>query len=123
LGEAFTELYAEFLWSIASAVSRRDAVDRWTAQRSCSEHQAGVLWARIRGSKQNEDTNVFSYYILKWVLMKYMTEVLLSPSHSVTHWVSWWRAALPELNRMADAAVAAGSNSVDFKMGMTCRST
>jgi len=121
LGEAFTELYAEFLWSISTASSLSDAAQKWRYQLSCSAHQAGVLWARIRGSKQNEDTNVFSYYILKWVLMKYTPEVLLSPAHSVKFWVQWWTAALPELNRMADKALADGSNSAEFKMGMTCK--
>ena len=121
LGEAFTELYAEWLWSIAGASSQSDARGRWAEQLRCSEHQAATLWARIRGSTQNEDTNVFAYYILKWVLMKYTTEVLLSPSHSVKKWVSWWRAALPELNQMADASASAGSNSLEFRMGMTCR--
>lgn len=122
LGEAFTELYAEWLWSIAGASSRSVARERWTEQLRCSEHQAATLWARIRGSTQNEDTNVFAYYILKWVLMKYTTEVLLSPSHSVKKWVAWWRAALPELDQRADASASAGSNSVEFRMGMTCRS-
>ena len=120
LGEAFTELYAEWLWSIAMATSLRYAKERWSDQLTCSEGQAAAIWARIRGSQQNEDTNVFAYYILKWVLMKYTSVVLLSPSKTVSLWVAWWRSALPELNRLADAKKESGSNSEQIAMGMTC---
>jgi len=120
LGEAFTELYAEWLWSIASARTLENAKERWIYQLACSEDQAATLWARIRDSKQDEDTNVFAYYILKWVLMKYTPIVLLSPAKTVGLWFSWWRTALPKLNRMADIKKTSGSNSAEIPMGMTC---
>ena len=120
LGEAFTELYAEWLWSIAGARTLENAKERWIYQLACSEDQAATIWARIRESKQDEDTNVFAYYILKWTLMKYTPIVLLSPAKTVALWTSWWRAALPELNRMADVKKASGSNSAEIPMGMTC---
>jgi hypothetical protein len=119
LGEAFTELYAEWLWSIARATSLREASDLWTAQMRCSEGQAAVVWARIRDSVVDEDTNVFAYYVLKWVLMRWhLTTVLLNPGYSVTFWANWWRAARPTLEELAQKASSTEQQSI--AMGMTC---
>jgi hypothetical protein len=52
--------------------------------------------------------------------MKYTPIVLLSPAKTVAFWTSWWRAALPELNQMADIKQASGSDSKEIAMGMTC---
>jgi len=118
LGEAFTEFYAEWLWSIAAASSLANATQRWTAQLACSERQAAAIWVRIRGSTEDEDTNVFAYYVLKWVLMAHQVEVLLGPKQSVGHWFEWWMAAKPRLEKLADAAILTGSE--ELRMGMTC---
>lgn len=111
LGEAFTELFAEWLWSVASK-------KHWASQLACSEKQAAQVWVRIRGATQNEDTNVFAYYVLKWVLMQHLDSVLLAPAASVGHWFDWWREARPQLEELA--ADAAASESEDLPMGMTC---
>jgi len=110
LGEAFTEFYAEWLWSIAAARSLADAAKRWTYQRACSEGQAAVVWGRIRGLKEPEDTNVFAYYVLKWVLMGHVGEVLYAPVASAALWFDWWQAA-----RLKPVEV-----KKDYPMGMTC---
>jgi hypothetical protein len=118
LGECFTELYAEWLWSIAAAKNIGDAAKRWAYQLTCSEGQAAVIWKRIRGLTQAEDTNVFAYYVLKWVLMGHTEEVLFAPTASASHWFDWWLAARPRLDQLADAKK---ESDVNFPMGMTCR--
>lgn len=112
LGEAFTELYAEWLWCITGS-------NIWSQQLTCSERQAAVIWKRIRGLGIPEDTNVFAYYVLKWVLMQHLEEVLLAPTPSANRWFEWWLAARPRLEAMADAVV---DDQKDFAMGMTCPS-
>lgn len=118
LGECFTELYAEWLWSIAGAKGLADAEKRWTYQLACSERQAAVIWKRIRGLTGAEDTNVFAYYVLKWVLMGHNEEVLLAPTVSAPKWFDWWLAARPRLDKLADAKK---ESDAEFPMGMTCR--
>lgn len=108
LGEAFTELFAEWLWAIAGPGS-------WAHQLECSERQAIAVWARIRDTKE-EDTSVFAYYILKWVLMQHMEEVMMAPDRSVSHWFDWWCAARPGL----DLSATTTSQSQSLRMGMTC---
>ena len=119
LGECFTELYAEFLWSIASAASLEDAGRRWTAQLACSAKQAGQVWARIHDAKEDEKTNVFAYYILKWVLMQH-DEVMLNPNRTLAFWFDWFLSALPKLNEMS--AMVASSENETLNLGMTCPS-
>ena len=118
LGEAFTELYAEWLWAIAGAKTKKEAVERWQAQLKCSERQAGEIWARICDITMDEDTNVFAYYVLKWVLMQHLDIVLVAPSASVTLWFVWWMDARPILDEMGVAA--ADSKQSAIAMGMTC---
>jgi hypothetical protein len=118
LGEAFTELFAEWLWCIASATKKQGAVAAWTAQLACSSRQAAQMWARIHDSLEPEDTNVFAYYVLKWVLMQHLESVLLAPAASVAHWFDWWVAAKPALD--AAAVAVATSESEELRMGMTC---
>lgn len=118
LGECFTELYAEWLWAIARAGSRKEARTVWAAQMDCSARQAAMVWARIRDAHDDETTNVFAYYVLKWVLMQHLDVSLLQPNHSVGQWLNWWRAARPQLNRMADSV--RDSENAPMRMGMTC---
>jgi len=118
LGEAFTELFAEWLWTIADAYSLRDAKKRWAAQVKCSEHQAAAIWRRIRGTTAPEDTNVFAYYILKWVLMQHLEEVLFGATHALNHWFDWWTIARPRLDALAEKE--SGSDDQEISMGMTC---
>jgi len=121
LGEAFTELFAEWLWAIAGARSRGDAARRWRAQERCSARQAAQVWARIRDSTEAENTNVFAYYVLKWVLMGHLESVLLAPAASVGHWFDWWRASRASLEEASKKE--APSEGRNLRMGMTCPST
>lgn len=118
LGEAFTEFFAEWLWAIAGARSLTEARARWRAQLACSEAQAGRVWARVGDSRDAENTNVFAYYVLKWVLMGHTGAVLLAADRSVHRWMDWWRAAQPALAALTKTqAVTEGHN---LRMGMTC---
>jgi hypothetical protein len=119
LGEAFTELYAEWLYAICSAKTKKQAAALWSAQLACSSKQAAQVWARIHDAS-DEDTNVFAYYILKWVLMQHLDSVLLAPTASAAYWFDWWVAAKPDLDRAAKKVAA--SESIEIKMGMTCAS-
>jgi hypothetical protein len=118
LGEAFTEFFAEWLWSIASSRSLAGARRHWAAQLECSAAQAGRVWARIWDSREAENTNVFAYYVLKWVLMGHTGAVLLAADRSVDRWVSWWRAAAPALTALTKTQAATEGNTL--RMGMTC---
>jgi hypothetical protein len=118
LGEAFTELFAEWLWSIASASSLVDAIKKWRYQLTCSERQAAQVWARIRDSRENENTNVFAYYVLKWVLMQNLGPALLESKQTVSSWTTWWFASKPKLEVLADQAVPTESEALS--LGMTC---
>ena len=120
LGEAYTELMAEFLYSATVGGSWT----AWIRQQECSETQAAEVWARNRNRTDAENTSVFSYYILKWVLMNtgHCDEVLLSPQASVNHWFIWFLDAQPKLNRLADVAQSQGTLSQSIQMGMTCYS-
>jgi hypothetical protein len=113
LGEAFTEFFAEWLWSLADAKSISDAVVRWEYQRACSEDQANIVWSRIHDKTYSEDTNVFAYYVLKWTLMQHEMEVLMNPTRSVSQWFEWWKEVQPTLR----IDVAKESN---VSLGMTC---
>jgi hypothetical protein len=117
IGEAYTELFAEFLWSIAEAKSIKDARLRWTGQLQCSERTAAIVWKRIHDAKEAEATNVFAYYILKWVLMQH-EEVLLGPNHSLTSWFRWFQDARSRLDALA-ASVSASEHE-EQNMSMTC---
>jgi hypothetical protein len=120
LGEAFTELYAEWLWTIPRASSLHEVRDLWTAQMRCSETQAALVWGRIRDSVTDEDTNVFAYYVLKWVLMRWhLGDVLVNPDRTVRFWADWWRAAKETLNTVA----VAHTEQQPILMGMTCSSS
>lgn len=118
LGEALTELLAEWLWAIARSRSLDAARSAWTAQMECSEGQAAAVWARIYDSRADEETNVFAYYVLKWVLMGHLDTVLLNPDRTLDHWFAWWQEAKPHLRRMAQQVMY--TEGVPMSMGMTC---
>lgn len=118
LGEAYTEFYAELLWSVASATSLKGAKEAWTRQLACSEKQAAQVWARIHDSTEDEDTNIFAYYVLKWVLMQHTETVLFQKNASAGHWYSWWLQARSHLTILAKKQAA--SEHKELPMGMTC---
>lgn len=118
-GEAYTELLAEWLWSIAGATSLAAAERRWRAQLTCSAKQAVDVWARIRRSRTDEDTNVFAYYVMKWVLMsepEHLAVTLLSPTHAVGSWWMWW----VDVRHLLEARASDAVEGVPLAMGMTC---
>jgi len=117
LGECYTELFAELLWAVSSAKSLADVTRRWSHQLHCSEKQAGQVWARIHDSRENEETNVFAYYVLKWVLMR-RPEVFLSPNHCVTRWFAWFEEARPRLEELG--RMHSVSESQNVSLAMTC---
>jgi hypothetical protein len=117
LGEAWTEFQAELLWAVASSKSRADAGTAWINQKACAAKQAAQIWARIRRSSKAEDTNVFAYYILKWVLMAHEATVFFAPDASVPHWFHWWQSQLPVLEA---AAAKIDNTDTDIPIGMTC---
>jgi hypothetical protein len=116
LGECYTELLAEFLWSIHSK-SLEEARSRWTSQLKCSTKQAGQVWARIHDSKEDERTNVFAYYILKWVLMGH-PEVFLDRNACVSRWFIWFQESLPKLQELSSRY--ADSEYESLSLAMTC---
>ena len=124
LGEAYTEFLAEWLWAIAGSQTQTltDARRRWHLQRLCAQKQAAIVWSRIRGLPPNaaEDTNVFAYYVLKYVLILHEDDVLLTPTGSLPMWLPWWRAARGELDRIAALEQRSGSDNRAIAMGMTC---
>lgn len=125
-GEAYTELFAEWLWSIAGPgnQSLSGARQRWDAQVACASRQAAAVWARVRDSREAEDTNVFAYYVMKWVLLRnpeHLSVALLSPTHAVSSWWKWWLESRAFLEAAANRAAAAGTESETLPMGMTCQ--
>lgn len=121
LGEAYTELFAEWLWAIAQSRSVREARTLWSAQVACATRQAAAVWVRVRDVREPEDTNVFAYYVLKWVLMQHLPDALLRREHGVEEWFAWWQAAKPTLDAMATRAAESRGRTV--RLGMTCAAT
>lgn len=112
-GEAYTEFYAEFLWAAVS----KTPLKAWSAQLACSEGQAKEVWARVSlTAPKEENTSVFAYYVMKWVLMQHVDHVLLGPKDSVKFWAAWWSTARPLL----DAAKKNVRMDKPLFMGMTC---
>jgi hypothetical protein len=73
LFEAWTELYAEWLWCVWHQVP-------WEQQRAWQEHQARqilVRYVQLGMRSWQEDTSVFAYYILKAALAPHIAELLL----------------------------------------------
>jgi hypothetical protein len=117
LGECYTELLAELLWAVTRSNSMEHVRTLWASQKACSRKQAGQVWTRIYDSNEPEKTNVFAYYILKWVLMQH-EEVFFGPNHCVSRWFEWFVQALPELERLRSRYQ--GSESQTLSLAMTC---
>ena len=119
LGEALTELLAEWYWTIVGGAQTLNEVRaRWENQVICSERQAAQIWVRVRDVNVVEDTNVFAYYILKWVLMQHLDEALFSDEHGLRLWFKWWQEARGTLEHRASLVLY--TEGKPMSMGMTC---
>jgi hypothetical protein len=81
LNEMWTELLAEWMWCIWS---NKD----WNEQVAWSERQARTMIDLWRNSAKpwREDTNIFAYYVAKYVLMEHIGSLLITmkPPHNLT---------------------------------------
>jgi hypothetical protein len=74
LFEAWTELYAEWLWCTWHATE----YGAWEAQRAWQDEQAKQILARAGANPTwSENTSVFAYYVLKAALAPHIAELLL----------------------------------------------
>ncbi len=73
LFEAWTELYAEWLWCIWNA----NEYMAWEQQRAWQDRQALQILARQGNRAWKENTSVFAYYVLKAALAPHIAQLLL----------------------------------------------
>lgn len=112
LFEAWTELYAEWLYCGYFNVP-------WAAQREWQTYQAVQILARRNGDAWKEDTNVFAYYVLKAALAPHMAflwmfgngKTAMERHRVLCEWVS------PELDRLK--ALARTARKEPFSLRMT----
>jgi len=76
LFEAWTELFAEWLWCLWHAPIHDTTGRTWQRQRQWQDAQAIQVLTRST-DVWNETTNVFAYYVLKASLAPYMTLLLM----------------------------------------------
>jgi hypothetical protein len=122
LGEAYTELLAEWRWAAAGAHSAQDAAARWQRQTECAMRRAVQVWARIRGPLGRgvpEETPAFAYYVMRAVLLQHAPEVFAGPTASVPQWCAWWMQAREHLDD-AVRALPAVEVSRALALSMTC---
>jgi hypothetical protein len=106
--EAATELNAEWLWCVIHSPADDAAGHTWVKQREWQKKQALAILARA-GTKWEEDTSVFAYYILKAVLAEDMQRFLygwLTETLKPDYWCDVWAARKDSL-----LAAAAGSTT------------
>jgi hypothetical protein len=106
LFEAWTELYAEWLWCGWHNVS-------WKSQRKWQDYQATQILARQKHTWQ-ENTNVFAYYILKAALAPHI-EFLWVFANGITEeerYTVLCRLTGPELARLRNTSVTAEAMSL-----------
>ena len=76
LFEAWTELFAEWLWCLWYSPSSDTTGQTWQIQRKWQDQQALQVLARHTGVWK-ESTNVFAYYVLKAALAPHINLLLL----------------------------------------------
>lgn len=111
LFEAWTELYAEWLWCAWHNIP-------WETQRAWQDYQAMQILARAPSSWE-EDTNVFAYYVLKAALAPHIA-FLWAFQNGVTPEERMYvlcRLVTPELERLRKKA--AKTTKEDFRLCMT----
>ena len=93
LGEAATEIIAEWFWSIIHSPVKDITGVTWEKQKAWQLKQAGQILARCP-EQWSEDTSVFAYYLLKAALAKEDTVFFLgwySGDTSAEYWCDCWK--------------------------------
>ena len=113
LFEAWTELYAEWLWCGWHNVP-------WSTQRSWQDAQAIQILARAKRRRTwSEDTNVFAYYVLKAALAPHMPFLWVHGKVVVADWAYILCDMIEaDLARLHKAAAAATPTNISMRM--TC---
>lgn len=100
--EAWTELFAEWLWCCWHATD----ITAWWEQRQWQDEQAVQILARQRlllGGRWEEDTSIFAYYVLKAALAPHIASLLrLDPRDAPAVLCSHAVPGLAALRRRAD---------------------
>lgn len=117
LFEAWTELYAEWLWCGWHDVA-------WEDQRAYQDEQAIQLFARQRGRQQGgvtqwrEDTNLFAYYVLKAALAPHVAFLWVFGNGSTPDERDRVLCGLvePELRRLREAATHTEPRALSMRM-------
>lgn len=119
LFEAWTELYAEWLWCAWTGTS-------WNRQRKWQDDQAIQLLARhgLRGSHRegwDEDTSIFAYYILKAALAPHMEFLLFfqNGESADERQAVLCGMVTPELDRLRRAAAHTTPRSASLRMTLS----
>jgi hypothetical protein len=114
LFEAWTELYAEWLWCTWHRIP-------WERQVAHMRSQAVEVLARARGGDWKEDTNIFAYYVLKVALEPLLPYLWVSggPRTAEEREAILCTAVTPALEELRDAAAATRPSSRSFSMRMT----
>ncbi len=109
LFEAWTELYAEWLWCVWHNVP-------WRTQRTWQDTQARQILARQRGPWK-ENTSVFAYYVLKAALAPHIDQLLLFGNglHAQRTEVLC-RLATPGLSRLREEATQEVPEAISLRM-------
>ncbi len=111
LFEAWTELYAEWLWCAWTGTP-------WQQQRKWQKDQAVQVLARQNGRDWSEDTSVFAYYVLKAALAPHIAFLILHGNGDSTadRYALLCRLAAPELAELRAAALAARPRAISMRM-------
>lgn len=107
LFEAWTELYAEWLYCIFYSKPSDTLGVEWDCQRAWQDHQAIQILCRLKKDESwAENTNVFAYYILKACLspfigLLFLTKIGKSHDETVKLLCHYVHLRLDELKRVA----------------------
>ena len=110
LFEAWTELYAEWLWCGWHNMP-------WSTQRAWQDAQAVQILARAK--KWSEDTNVFAYYVLKAALAQHMPFLWIHGKVVAADW-NYILCDLIEADLARLYRAAATTTPTNISLRMTC---
>ncbi len=111
LFEAWTELYAEWLWCVWNFSD----YGAWKRQRAWQERQALEILARAqqRGGPWRENTSVWAYYVLKAALAPHISHFLL---HGRGSDADLCRLSVPALTELAKKALRVRPRAISLRM-------